>query len=77
MRNFLTCLIVFLFSLQVVHAQSYKSSLLFQKNSYTVAAIQVPYDEDVVTNAVKEYMAARGYSESHYKDFLVFRSVPL
>jgi hypothetical protein len=77
MRNCLTCLFVFLFSLQVVRAQSYKSSLLFQKNNYTVAAIQVPYEEEVVTNAVKEYMAARGYSESHYKDFLVFRSVPL
>jgi len=58
-------------------AQSYKSSLTFQKNSYPVAALQVPYGEDVVTSAVKEYMMVRGFTESHYKDFLVFRSVPL
>jgi hypothetical protein len=77
MRNFLTCLIFLLFSLQTANAQSYKSSLLFQKTNYPVAAIQVPYDDDVVANAVKDYMAARGFSESHYKSFLVFRSVPL
>jgi hypothetical protein len=57
--------------------QSYKSSYSFQKNLYAAAAIQVSSEEDVVTDAVKEYMARKGFKESHYKDFIVYRSVPL
>jgi hypothetical protein len=77
MRNFLLFLVIVLFSWPALEAQSYKSSLTFQKNLYPVAALQVPYEEDVVTDAVKEYMSVRGYKEAHYKEFIVFRSVPL
>lgn len=77
MRNFLLFLFfTFIFSF-AVHAQSYKGNLSFQKNQYAVAAIQVPYEEDVVTDAVKEYMSRKGYKDAHYKDFIVYRSVPL
>jgi hypothetical protein len=48
-----------------LNAQSYKSSYTFQKIPYTVASVQVPYDEDVVTEAVKDYMLGKGY-----KDFI-------
>jgi hypothetical protein len=77
MRNCLLCLGVLLCTIQSLKAQSYKSSLTFQKNAYAVASIQVPYEEDVVTSAVKEYMAGKGYKDAHYKDFIVYRSVPL
>jgi len=70
-------LALILFSGILSKAQSFNSHLTFQKTSYPVAAIQVPYPEDVVTSAVKEYMLSRGFAEAHYKDFLVFRSVPL
>src|SRR5580765_1326064 len=60
-----------------VQAQSYKSSYTFQKNVYTVAALQVPFEEDAVTDAVIDYMQAQGFKDAHYKDFIVFRSVPL
>jgi hypothetical protein len=76
MRNFLTLILVLISQISL-QAQSYKSSLTFQNNLYRVAALQVPYGEDVVTDAVKEYMSTRGFKDAHYKDFLVFRSVPL
>jgi len=58
-------------------SQSYNSSLSFQKNKYTVATIQVPFETDVVTSAVKDYMSRKGFKDAKYKDFVVFRSVPL
>jgi hypothetical protein len=58
-------------------AQSYKGNYTFQKNLYPAAAIQVASDDDVVTNAIKEYMSKKGYKETKYKDFLVYRSLPL
>ena len=58
-------------------AQSYKSTLTFQKNLYPVATIQVPFEEDAVTAAVKDYMSRKGYKDAHYKDFILYRSVPL
>jgi hypothetical protein len=60
-----------------LNAQSYKSSLSFQKNIYTVAAIQVPVEEGVATDAVKDYMSRKGFKDSHLKDFIVFRSILL
>lgn len=77
MRNLLLFLLTALLFSQTGKAQSYKSSLTFQKSVYTVAAIQVPFEEDVVADAIKDYMLANGYKDAHYKDFLVFRSVPL
>jgi len=58
-------------------AQSYSSSLTFQKSPYAVAAIQVPFEENVVTSAVKDYMSRKGFKDSRYKDFILFRSVPV
>jgi hypothetical protein len=58
-------------------AQSYKTTYTFQKNPYAAAAVQVPYEEGVVTEAVKDYMTGKGYKDAHYKDFVIFRSVPL
>jgi hypothetical protein len=77
MRKILFAVLPVLCILTTVKGQSYKSSYLFQKNNYPVAAIQVPFGEDVVTDAVKDYMNSRGYKDAHYKDFIVFRDVPI
>lgn len=77
MRKPLLLIALLLLTTTLVKAQSYKSNILFQKNNYPVAAIQVPFDEDVVTDAVKDYMSSKGYKDAHYKDFVVFRDVPL
>jgi uncharacterized coiled-coil protein SlyX len=66
-----------LISFHTVRAQSYKGTYNFQKNLYAAAVIQVSYEENVVTDAVKEYMSRKGYKDTHYKDFIVYRSVPL
>jgi hypothetical protein len=77
MLKFLLLSISSIFFLTGLNAQSYKSSLIFQKNTYTVAAIQVPLEQGVVEDAVKDYMSRKGFKDSHLKDFIVFRSVPL
>ena len=77
MRILLQLLILAFLICPNLQAQSYKGSLSFQKNQYPVAAIQVSYEEDVVTDAVKEYMSRKGYKDAHYKDFILYRSVPL
>jgi hypothetical protein len=77
MRNlFLLFSVIFLLP-GLLHAQSFKTTYTFQKIAYGAAAVQVPYEEDVVTEAVKDYMSGKGYKDAHYKDFVIFRSVPL
>src|SRR6476659_5531795 len=75
-KQLLLSLAAFL-TLQSGKTQAYKSSLTFQKNQYAAAAILVPYAEDVVTDAVKEYMLCKGFKDAHFKDFIIYRSVPL
>src|SRR3954469_9563733 len=77
MRNLLVFYSSTLFFSGLVSAQAYRTTYTFQKNLYPAAAIQVPYEEDVVTDAVKDYMTGKGYKDAHYKDFMIFRSVPL
>jgi hypothetical protein len=78
MRNFIAFCLALVFIHSASHAQtSYKNNFSFQKNNYTVASIQVPFEEDVVSDAIKDYMLSHGYKDAHYKDFVVFRSVPL
>ncbi len=77
MRKRLLVVVLVSFILPSLRAQSYTSNLTFQKNQYTVAGVQVPFEEDVVTAAVVDYMARKGFKDTRYKDFVVFRSVPL
>jgi hypothetical protein len=77
MRKLLLFVFPAIFAIPSAKAQSYKSSYTFQKNLYPVAAIQVPFEEDAVKDALIDYMKAHGYKDAHYKDFIVFRDVPL
>ena len=77
MLKFLLLSVSSIFVFTTLNAQSYKSSLSFQQNLYTVAAIQVPVEEGVATDAIKDYMSRKGFKDSHLKDFIVFRSILL
>ena len=77
MRNLFLLFSASLFFSGSLNAQSYRTTYTFQKNAYSAAAVQVPYEENVVTEAVKDYMTGKGYKDAHYKDFVIFRSVPL
>src|SRR5579872_4255866 len=76
MRNLLLLFSFVLFFSGSLKAQAYRTTFTFQKNTYGAAAIQVPYGEDVVSEAVKDYMTSKGFKDAHYKDFIIFRSVP-
>jgi len=77
MRKLLLFIISVVCICSISNAQSYKSNYTFQKNVYPVAALQVPFDEDAVKDAMIDYMQSHGFKEAHYKDFLVFRDVPM
>lgn len=77
MRKLIPTTVFAVLALFTVNAQSYSSNLSFQKNQYAVAAIQIPFEEDVVTDAVKDFMSRKGSKDAKYKDFIVFRSVAL
>ncbi|MEO6963186.1 MAG: hypothetical protein ABIY90_14515 [Puia sp.] len=77
MRKLLFIPLFSLFALATGNAQSYNSSLTFQKNQYPVAAIQIPFEEGVVKDGVKDFMSRKGFKDSRFKDFIIFRSVPL
>jgi hypothetical protein len=77
MRNLLLLFVLFFFAATNPKAQAYQSGYTFQKAVYPVAAIQVPFDKDAVKDALIDYMQAHGFKEAHYKDFLVFRDIPL
>jgi|SRR5450432_169317 len=77
MRKILLLVFSFFLAITALNAQSYKSSYTFQKNVYPVAAIQVPFDEDAVKDALIDYMLAHGYKDAHFKDFIIFRDVAL
>ncbi|HVY76416.1 MAG TPA: hypothetical protein VG890_16415 [Puia sp.] len=70
-------LVLFTVSLTVsAIAQSYPSSMTFQKNKYSVATIQVPFEAYLVNDGVKDYMSRKGLKSTGYKGFTVYRSVP-
>jgi len=77
MRKILPLLVLVFFCQFETWSQAFPSSIDFQKTRQSGAAIQVPYASGTVEDAVKEYMAKKGYKSSSTKGFMVFRSAPL
>ncbi|MHA4812549.1 hypothetical protein ACX0G9_30935 [Flavitalea flava] len=58
-------------------SQAVESRLDYQKTLQSVATIDLPCPQDVSGEAVKGYMAKKGYKGSSFKDFTVYRAVKL
>ncbi len=59
------------------HAQAYESRLEYQKTQQPVAVIELPYNQDVVEDGIKDYMAKKGVKGSGSRGFTVFRALKL
>jgi chromosome segregation ATPase len=57
--------------------QAYDSRIEYQKSQQQVAVIELPYKQDVVEDAIKDYMSKKGLKSSSSKGFDVYRSTKL
>ncbi len=60
-----------------VWSQAFTTKVEYQKTQQTAAGIQLPYASGTVEEAVKEYMAKRGYKGADSKGFTIFRGARL
>jgi len=78
MRQLLLACIVFLsvcFSAKA--QQAYDSKLDYQKTTIATASIELAYSQDVVEDAIKDYMVKKGVKNSSSKGFTVYRGAKL
>jgi hypothetical protein len=57
--------------------QAYDSKMDYQKSSIAVASIELAYSQDVVEDAIKDYMSKHGYKNSNSKGFTIYRGARL
>jgi hypothetical protein len=77
MKKFLLLLIVMVAFKLTTRAQAYEGKIDYQKTQQSAAIIELPYNQDVVEDAIKDYMAKRGTKGSSSKGFNVFKGVKL
>jgi len=58
-------------------SQAFATKVEYQKTQQSAAGISVPYASGTVEDAVKDYMAKRGYKSADSKGFTVFRGARL
>jgi hypothetical protein len=58
-------------------SQSGETKVEYQKSDKIVATIELPYAEEVVEDAIKEYMGKKGGKSDHIKSFDVYRNARL
>jgi hypothetical protein len=74
--------IILLLSLAVVikmdaWSQAFATKIEYQKTQQSAASIQLPYASATVEEAIKQYMAKKGYKSADSKGFVVFRGAQL
>ncbi len=78
MRQFLLAGVVFLGACFSAKAQqAYDSKLDYQKTSISTASIELAYSQDVIEDAIKDYMVKKGVKSSSTKGFTVYRGAKL
>ncbi|SRR5579871_149385 len=78
MKKYLFLLAILLVGKTASHAQAaYDSKIDYQKTSINSAAIELAYSQDVSEDAIKDYMAKKGFKNSSSKGFIVFRGAKL
>jgi hypothetical protein len=60
-----------------VFSQSGETTVQYQKGDRVAATIELPYQAEVVEDAIKQYMEKKGGKSDHIKSFDVFRSTRL
>ena len=58
-------------------SQAFATKVEYQKTQQSAAGIQLPYASGTVEDALKDYMAKKGYKSTSSKGFVVFRGARL
>jgi hypothetical protein len=68
---------VLLLAIVTTYAQSYEAKVEHQRKNHVAAVIELPYSPEVVEDAIKSYMAKKGYKLTSSKGFYTFKGVKL
>jgi len=77
MRRILLLLILVIVIKTQVRCQAFATKIDYQKTQQTAAGLQMAYESGTVEDAVKEYMAKKGYKSTSSKGFILFRATTL
>ena len=73
-----TILVMFLLStVSMAFSQAYEAKVEHQRKNHVAAVIEVPYPPDQVEDAIKEYMAKKGFKSNASKGVQTFKGVKL
>lgn len=70
-------LLVLLLAFAISFSQSYEAKMEHQRKEHVAAVIELPYPVDVVEDAIKSYMAKKGYKVTSAKGVHSFKGVKL
>jgi hypothetical protein len=77
MKRIILFLGILLASRLSMQAQAYEGKIEYQKTQQPVAISEVPFQQDVVEDAIKDYMAKKGYKGSSSNGFTLFKGAKL
>lgn len=74
MKQFMLCLCLLLI-VHFVHSQSYNGTVAYQRTQQPAAVIDLPYNSDIVSACLNEYLSKKGRSKStDLKGFTTYRN---
>jgi hypothetical protein len=76
MKNFILSITIVVLS-KLSFAQAYEAKVEFQRKDHVAAVIELPYNPDVTEEAIKDYMAKKGFKVNSSRGFLTFKGVKL
>jgi len=77
MKKTLLCFNLLFICIHLLHAQAYEGKIEYQKTQQPVAISEVPYQQDVVEDAIKDYMSKKGVKGSSSGGFTLYKAVKL
>ena len=70
-------LVMCIFCASALFAQAYIGETELRSAKQASAVIRLPYNNDPVEDALKQYMMTKGFKSTNVSGFILFRSVPL
>ncbi|MEO6289456.1 MAG: hypothetical protein ABIO76_06025, partial [Ginsengibacter sp.] len=76
MKNCLLVLLIFI-SFKAGFSQALSGNVDYQKSKQPAAIIELPYNSDLVENALKDHFLKKGVKSSSSKGFTYYKNVQL
>jgi len=71
------CFLVCSLSFTVSFAQVYEAKVEHHRKKHVAAVVEVPYSQEIVEAAIKDYMAKKGYRDNSDKGMMTFKGVKI